>query len=86
MAAEIRIAVQSSAARTEALRGQGLGRQVMNAAEEWAREKGLVGIWLDAFDFQARPFYERQGYRLFATLEDYPPGQQRFFLRKPLRP
>ena len=26
--------------------------------------------------FEARPFYEKLGYQLFATLEDYPPGHR----------
>jgi hypothetical protein len=34
---------------------------------------------------RARPFYERHGYRLFGTLDDYPPGHQRFYLEKDLR-
>ncbi|MDP3936617.1 MAG: hypothetical protein Q8R92_00595 [Deltaproteobacteria bacterium] len=39
---------------------------------------------LDTFSYQARPFYERHGYTLFATLDDYPPGHKRYFLRKAL--
>jgi hypothetical protein len=34
---------------------------------------------------QARPFHERRGYRVFATLDDCPAGHQRFFLGKTLR-
>lgn len=41
-------------------------------------------LYLDTFDFQARPFYERHGYEVFGTLDDYPPGHSRFFLRKDL--
>ncbi|TAT62246.1 N-acetyltransferase, partial [Enterobacter cloacae] len=35
--------------------------------------------------FQARPFYEKQGYQLQMSLQDYPyPGMQRHYLTKAL--
>jgi hypothetical protein len=39
---------------------------------------------LETHSFQARPFYEKCGYKVFGTLEDYPPGHAKFFLRKRL--
>jgi GNAT superfamily N-acetyltransferase len=68
----------------EDLRGAGLGRQLMEQAEQEAIHRGCHIIWLDTFTFQARGFYERLGYTVFGTLEDYPPGHSRFFLRKNL--
>jgi GNAT superfamily N-acetyltransferase len=68
----------------EALRGQGLGGALMRRAEAVARASGCTGIWLDTFSFQARPFYESLGYRVFATLEDFPPGHSRHYLMKRL--
>ncbi|HXJ80071.1 MAG TPA: GNAT family N-acetyltransferase, partial [Candidatus Methylomirabilis sp.] len=64
-----------------ARRRQGLGSRLLAAIEEAAIERGCRHAHLDTFSYQARPFYERHGYRLFATLDDYPPGHQRFFLR-----
>jgi GNAT superfamily N-acetyltransferase len=66
-------------------RHQGLGSRLLAAIETAALERGCSQAHLDTFSYQARPFYERHGYRLFATLEDYPRGQQRYFLRKALR-
>jgi GNAT superfamily N-acetyltransferase len=66
----------------EAARGQGLGTALMVRAEMRARDLGCVGIWLDTFSFQARPFYERLGYSVFATIPDHPRGAERYFLRK----
>jgi GNAT superfamily N-acetyltransferase len=66
----------------EDLRGAGLGRQLMAQAEQEAVQRGCHGVWLDTFSFQARGFYERIGYTVFGTLEDYPPGHSRFFLKK----
>ena len=66
----------------QAFRGQGIGTELMNRAEAFARERGLVGIWLDTFEFQARGFYEKLGFEVFGTLEDHPVGQARYFMRK----
>jgi hypothetical protein len=56
----------------------------MSLAEREARSRGCHGAWLDTFEFQARGFYERQGYTCFAQLPDYPPGFSRFFMKKAL--
>ncbi|MEG8039958.1 GNAT family N-acetyltransferase [Sphingomonas sp. LR60] len=63
-------------------RGKGQGRALMLAAEDEARRLGCVGIWLDTFSFQARGFYEKLGYGVFGRIDDYPPGEARFFLSK----
>ncbi len=66
----------------EALRGQGLGAELLARAEAEARARGCIGAWLDTFAFQARGFYERLGYAVFGLIDDYPPGSARFFLSK----
>jgi GNAT superfamily N-acetyltransferase len=68
----------------KSLRGTRLGTKLMRQAEEEAIRRGCVGVWLDTFSFQARGFYERLGYSVFGTIDDYPPGQSRFFLKKRL--
>jgi GNAT superfamily N-acetyltransferase len=67
-------------------RRQGLGRRLLQAAEATARDRGCMSAYLDTFDFQARPFYEREGYVVYGTQLDYPPGHQRFYLAKVLTP
>jgi GNAT superfamily N-acetyltransferase len=64
------------------LRGAGLGSRLMAQAEKEAIQRRCRGVWLDTFSFQARGFYERLGYTVFGTFEDYPLGHSRFFLRK----
>lgn len=66
----------------ETYRGQDLGTALMVQAEQVARARGCVGIWLDTYDFQGRGFYEKLGFELFGTLDDQPVGHQHFFLRK----
>lgn len=66
------------------LQGQGIGRELMVRAETWARMRGLAGIWLDTFAFQARPFYEQLGFSVFGTIENHPRGSRRYFLQKRL--
>ncbi len=70
----------------EEQRGTGLGASLLLGLEEAGRERGCLHSHLDTFSYQARPFYEAHGYEVFAQLEDYPPGHQRFFLRKTLSP
>jgi GNAT superfamily N-acetyltransferase len=65
-------------------RGGGHGSALMAAAEDHARARGCIGAYLDTFEFQARPFYEKLGYQLFGTLDGYPPGYRQFFLSKSL--
>ncbi|MGR4971514.1 GNAT family N-acetyltransferase [Pseudomonas sp. LARHCG127] len=68
----------------EQARGQGTGSTLMQMAEELAREKNCVGIWLDTFDFQAPAFYRKHGFTEIGQIDDYPPGHQHFFFQKRL--
>ncbi|WP_283180847.1 GNAT family N-acetyltransferase [Pseudomonas svalbardensis] len=68
----------------EQARGQGMGTKLMQMAEDLAREKECIGIWLDTFDFQAPGFYRKLGYSELGQIADYPPGHKRFFFQKRL--
>lgn len=70
---------------SEPLRGQGAGSQLMRAAEQSAREQGCRFALVDTFSFQARPFYQKLGYDLQMTLEDFPgDGQSAYYFKKRL--
>ncbi len=69
---------------SEEYRQRGIGQQLLRAAEAEARRLGCLYAALDTLDFQARPFYEKEGYRVWAVRDDYPPGHQQFYLRKAL--
>jgi ribosomal protein S18 acetylase RimI-like enzyme len=68
----------------EPLRGQGWATRLMDQAEAYGREHGCHSAVLDTHSFQARPFYEKRGYEVFGTLDDYPKGHKKFFLKKKL--
>jgi GNAT superfamily N-acetyltransferase len=68
----------------EDARGRGYGTRLMESAESYARSKGAIGATLETHSFQARPFYERLGYEVFSTLEGYPFGHAKYYLRKAL--
>jgi GNAT superfamily N-acetyltransferase len=48
----------------EPFRGQGIGRQLMDQVEQWARARGAAEVRLDvwAFNDSARRFYDELGY------------------------
>jgi len=63
-------------------RRRGIGRRLLRAAEAHSREIGCKHAYVDTYDSQARPFYEREGYRVCGEQKDYPPGHRRFYLAK----
>ncbi len=65
-------------------RGRGVGTALLREAEREARARDCLGVYLDTYSFQARPFYERLGYTLFGTLPDCPPGEAKYYLYKRL--
>ena len=60
----------------------GHGTRLLQAAEHYAVERGCFASTLETASFEARPFYEKLGYEVFAALEDYPPGHTKYYLRK----
>jgi GNAT superfamily N-acetyltransferase len=67
-----------------ARRGEGLGRRLLARLEAGAVARGCHSAWVDTFGFQARGFYERQGYVLFGELPDFPRGGSLYFLKRRL--
>jgi GNAT superfamily N-acetyltransferase len=63
---------------------QRIGLRLMRAVEEEARRHGCAYAAVDTISFQARGFYEKQGYVVWGVQEHYPPGHRRFYLSKPL--
>jgi GNAT superfamily N-acetyltransferase len=70
---------------SDALRGKGVGRELMAAAERRAVERGCWAAWVDTYSFQAPGFYRKLGYASFGEL-DWAPDFERIFLQKRLTP
>ncbi len=64
------------------LRGQGVGSRLLRMADAEAKGRGCIGAWIETFSADARRVYERNGYRVFGEIPDYPPGNTRYFLSK----
>ncbi len=66
------------------LRGQDVGTHVMDQLEAHARTLGACGVHLTTYSWQARPFYEKRGYKVFGELSPYPEGHACYWLSKNL--
>lgn len=68
---------------SEDLRGQHIGTDILEQAENIARERGCHDCFLDTFSFQTPQFYKKLGYTEVFTLEDYPiTGKRHYFTKK----
>jgi GNAT superfamily N-acetyltransferase len=66
----------------ESMRGAGLGRRLVRAAEAEAVARGCIGVWLLSYSFQAPGFYRRLGYRQIGTLNFANGHHAIFFLKR----
>lgn len=69
---------------SEATRGKGIGSKLINETETYAREKGFQYIRTETLEFQAKPFYEKLGYKVYGELDNYPKGHTTYCLVKEL--
>ena len=69
----------------ESQRGKGYGSALLMAVENYAAERGYGLAYLETTSFQARPFYESLGYRVFGELPGIAEGCTLFFLQKELK-
>ena len=65
-------------------RGQGHGSKLMAAIEDYGGAHGHPLIYLETASFQALPFYQGLGYRIFGELPEISEGETLFFLNKHL--
>ena len=70
---------------SDAVRGTGIGREIIGKAEGFAQQNGCENALVETTSWQAKPFYEKNGYKLMATLEGRPRGHASHYLTKTLR-
>ena len=68
----------------KALRGSGLGTEILTTFENEGRARGCRAAVLYTISFQAPAFYERHGWRRFGEVACEPQGTSRVFLTKAL--
>lgn len=70
----------------EAHRGRGVGRDLMEQAEQRGRQIGCHGAWLDTSNPDAMRFYAQLGYAPFGELANasgqHPETHRRWFMKK----
>jgi len=69
---------------TESLRGRGLARGLIAAAEAEARRRDCALVAFHAYDLLVPGLYKRLGYETVGVIEGYPPGSAARWYRKNL--
>lgn len=65
-------------------RGRGLGLQLMDQAENEARQRGCAFAHVNSHSLQAPGFYRKLGYKVFGKLTGFPKGQMAYSFCKKL--
>jgi len=68
----------------EIARGKGLGQELIEKAEFFAKENKCRYITVDTFDWQAKSFYEKMGYKIEHIYDGYDNNSKFYFFRKKL--
>lgn len=63
-------------------RHKGIGKELLQSAEEEAKKRDCSTILVRSFSFQAPGFYVKFGYRIEHIIENFPPGHLEYFLLK----
>lgn len=63
-------------------RDQDIGTNLIRTIEELAKKENLTGVRMETWDFQARGFYEKNGYIVFGEITNCPPGTICYSLKK----
>lgn len=62
----------------EKFRKNRIGSKLVSKAVEYCQKEKLIGMHLYTLDFQAKGFYEKQGFKLIAEIKDWPKGITRY--------
>jgi GNAT superfamily N-acetyltransferase len=66
----------------ENLRKKGLGKLLLDAAEDEARNNNCSVVLVRSYSFQAPKFYQRHGFTIEHITDNFPEGFQYYFLLK----
>lgn len=68
----------------ENYRKKGIGKELLKHIEEVAKNYGVYLSELETYEWQAKDFYEKNGYEVFGVLDGCPKGWKKFYLKKTL--
>lgn len=66
----------------EQYRGNDLATKILKKIEAFAINEGVIRFKVETGSFQALDFYKKQGFEVYAELEDYPLGHTNYYCRK----
>ena len=69
---------------TESLRNIGYGAELINAAEQFGKDKGCTFATVNTMDWEALEFYKKMGYGIEFERHGYSKNSTFYFLRKSL--
>jgi GNAT superfamily N-acetyltransferase len=69
---------------SEQLRGENIGSQILAAFEKAGKARGCSECLLDTLNFQAMPFYQKQGYQTQWIQQNYPKTGCKYYMVKQL--
>ncbi len=65
-------------------RFRGIGSELLRKTEAFAKDNGCKTSVVNTMSFQAKPFYEKHGYTVKYTQNNYPKTSSRYYLEKSL--
>ena len=66
----------------EEYRNRNIGTNLIKEIEKFALEEHLTGVKMETWNFQAKGFYEKNGYSVFGEIKECPPGTIDYHLKK----
>jgi GNAT superfamily N-acetyltransferase len=67
---------------SQSMRKKGIGKMLLQAAEEEARARNCTRVLVKTYSFQAPTFYQKHGYTVQHVIEDFPKGHRYYTLVK----
>jgi ribosomal protein S18 acetylase RimI-like enzyme len=65
-------------------RGKGLGQELIDKTELFAKQNHCRYVTVDTFNWQAKTFYEKLGYKIELVYDGYDKGSKFYFFRQKL--
>ena len=66
-------------------RGNRIASKLMHLIEAEAVKRNVVNVYVTTFEFQALGFYQKHGFKVVMTIEDFPKGFQEYTLYKKMK-